>query len=88
MQQHGATMVSITIIFTTVLNLVEILVAALDRLVRDTCGNAVATQTSCELLDFEIFLLLVFYKLMGRMTLLLGLTSANKSILLLVWLIN
>jgi hypothetical protein len=35
----------------------------------DSCGNAAATQTSCELLDFEDFLLLVFCKLMGRLTL-------------------
>ncbi len=62
-------MVSITRIFTTALNLVENLVAALDGLVWDSCGNAAATQTSCELLDFEDFLLLVFCKLMGRLTL-------------------
>jgi hypothetical protein len=77
------TMVFVTEIFATTFNLVDILVATLDRFVQDCCGSVVVTQTSCELLDFEIFLLLVFYKLMGKMTFLLGLLGVNKSTLLL-----
>lgn len=71
-------------IFTTTLNLVEILVATLDKFLQDCCGSVAITQTSRELLDFEIFLLLVFYKLMGKMILLLGLPGANKSTILLI----
>jgi hypothetical protein len=56
-------MVFITKILAIALNLVEILLATLDMFVQDSCGSDFATQTSCELLDFEIFCCLFFRNL-------------------------
>jgi putative ribosome biogenesis GTPase RsgA len=77
-------MISVTNFFTVALNLVQILVIVLDKFVRDSYGNSIITQTSYELLDFEIFLLFVYCKLMVMMILLLGPLGVGKSTLLLV----